>query len=833
MSRYFLSNIKVEGFRGINNANRPLELKFKTDSVNSVFAANALGKSSIFEALTYAIKGGIPKLDNLPAAERGADYYCNLFHCNQKSSIELTFRPDDSSGDVVISVERNPGGSKNVTSPSGHADPDGFLREISSELVFLDHKTFQKFIEDSPLDRGRSFATLLGSSQLSEYRQILNTLSNSGNINTDFKLNVLETQLDSLAGSKKAIQTRIFQNYERITGNPPADASDHQAIIQEVTKVLYNVELLKPFLKEKDITNSDYVEIRKAIKKAEGSEQREELGRTIKSIAILDRLQATSDEVTEQTQLKTELNKRADALRKTKGALFKKMYDAVQEILETDDWSDPCVCPACNSSLQFTLSEAIEENLRQYENVKQAEKDIEEIWNAATWTTRLQGLENSQILKDKDFEKQYSEFFEKYNSKKITVDDVDIGAAQLIKLEGIRTSTIKELTTQKTKIEKSLPASLVTLTQQVEYADQLKGAIKEYGDLPSATKLSEKIDIIKRWKGFIETACTLFSKAESEYVKEKTASIENFYRELYSKITQNPEIVPKLVKAEGTEHLHLKLENFYGLDGLAATTLLSESYRNAFAISLYLCAALNDKPKAQFMVLDDITSSFDAGHQYALMEMLRTDIARPSNPDGPQLIILSHDGLLEKYFDTLSGTPSWNHQRLRGLPPKGHVLTQTQQSDHLRVEAEDFLNNGDTQHAEPLIRQYLEFKILEIIRKVNIPVSLDFSIRDDRKMVKNGLDAIRAAIDLHSAANSLILEQNQVNDFDGVHVPAIVGNWVSHYATGATSSLSPYTLLGVLNTIDKVSDCFRYDCSCSGTVRRRFYKNLSKKSCKC
>lgn len=215
MIRYFLSKIKVEGFRGINNANRPLELQFKKDAVNSVFAANALGKSSIFEALTYAIKGGIPKLDNLPVADRGADYYCNLFHCNRKSSIELTFNPDDSSGDVVISVERNLDGSKNVNSPSGHADPNGFLREINSELVFLDHKTFQKFIEDSPLDRGRSFATLLGSSQLSEYRQILNTLSNSGNINTDFKLNVLETQLDSLARSKDAIQTRRVQ-YKKV-----------------------------------------------------------------------------------------------------------------------------------------------------------------------------------------------------------------------------------------------------------------------------------------------------------------------------------------------------------------------------------------------------------------------------------------------------------------------------------------------------------------------------------------------------------------------------------------------------------------------------------------
>ena len=196
------------------------------------------------------------------------NYYCNLFHCDKRSSIELTFNPDDSSGNVVISVERNPDGSKNVTSPSGHADPHGFLKEISSELVFLDNKIFQKFIEDSPLDRGRSFAKLLGSSQLSEFRHLLNTLSNSGNINTDFQLNVFEIRLDGLAGSKRAILNRIVQSYKSITGSPPNDATDHQAIKQGVTKILNNVELLKPFLKVKDITTADYVEIRKTINSA-------------------------------------------------------------------------------------------------------------------------------------------------------------------------------------------------------------------------------------------------------------------------------------------------------------------------------------------------------------------------------------------------------------------------------------------------------------------------------------------------------------------------------------------------------------------------------------
>jgi hypothetical protein len=151
----------------------------------------------------------------------------------------------------------------------------------------------------------------------------------------------------------------------------------------------------------------------------------------------------------------------------------------------------------------------------------------------------------------------------------------------------------------------------------------------------------------------------------------------------------------------------------------------------------------------------------------------------------------------------------------------------------LRIEAEDFLDKGDIHKAEPLIRQYLEFKIIEIIRKVKIPVSIDFSIRDDKKMINNGLDAIKAAINLNKSANSIILENDQIKNIDKILVSTIISNWVNHYATASSSSLSPYVLKSVLDSVDQFSDCFKYDCSCSGKVRRRFYKNLSNKDCSC
>jgi len=88
MTRYFLTRIAIEGFRGINNDGEPLVLTFKSDKVNSVFGGNGLGKSSIYDALAYAFQGIIPKFSELPVSDAPEEYYTNRFHSARKATID-------------------------------------------------------------------------------------------------------------------------------------------------------------------------------------------------------------------------------------------------------------------------------------------------------------------------------------------------------------------------------------------------------------------------------------------------------------------------------------------------------------------------------------------------------------------------------------------------------------------------------------------------------------------------------------------------------------------------------------------------------------------------
>jgi len=510
------------------------------------------------------------------------------------------------------------------------------------------------------------------------------------------------------------------------------------------------------------------------------------------------------------------------------------MLSSMTELLNSDEWNDPQKCPACDSQLDSSLQEHIREHLDQYEKVDELNQRVRNKWATASWATRLRKMEEAAALEVPHEERQYVSLDAGLRVPSPDRSDLDLATSRLAELEALRASKLALLSARRIELEQALPPSLVQLTEQVEHGSRLQSELKRYRAARSVHIEKEaRLARLRSWAEFAKDACAEFSNAEVALSTAKTGAIEAQYREMYEEITKNPDVVPTLQKDDRTESLLLRLETFYGLSDLSAPTLLQESYRNALAISIFLSTALNHRGPARFVVLDDVTSSFDAGHQWHLMELLRNKIARPGNPDGPQLIVLSHDGLLEKYFDRMASEGQLHHQRLQGSPPSGFVLTQAQDANRLRTAAEDALNAGQVDKALPLVRQYLEYVMLGVIRSVQVPVPIDFSIRDDRKMVQNCLDCIELMVDTHDAAGTLILSAQQRHDLKNVLLPSIVSNWVSHYATVSGASITPHALLGVLGAVDDFAECFKYACTCAGSAQQRFYRSLTEKRCAC
>jgi hypothetical protein len=397
--------------------------------------------------------------------------------------------------------------------------------------------------------------------------------------------------------------------------------------------------------------------------------------------------------------------------------------------------------------------------------------------------------------------------------------------------EAKRAELAGEAETELAALEKQLPPSLVALTRVLSAAKRFRDAINNYASTTTTlTETRRRLRLRQNWQTFISKSADAFAAAEAALATTRISKIETEYQDFFKDLVRGgPDVQPRLERARTTEQVELLLADFHGLRGINARAVLSESYRNAVAASIFLAAAIKHKGTPRFMILDDITSSFDAGHQFNLMEGIRSKLQQPANPDGLQFVILSHDSALEKYFDTLNNTPDWRHQKLQGMPPVGRVMISAQEADRLKVLALDHLNAGQVDIGAPLVRQYLEYKLGHIITRLQVPVPPDYATRGDRRTVSTYLTAIMDAVQLFQQAGRCVLAPQQIIDLTSRHGPAIISNFISHYETGAGTPFNAYALIGVLRSVDDLANCFTYQDTAQAPPGTKYYRRLDQR----
>jgi DNA repair exonuclease SbcCD ATPase subunit len=287
MSGWLLQSIEIEGLRGVNNEGDPLSLRFKLDSVNSISAPNGVGKSSIFEAVCFALRGSIPKLDGLAASEEGQSYYVNRFHSAGAGSVTLILVPEGGGTALPITVRRNPNGTRTVSGPAG-VNAEAVLEQLDREFVLLDNKTFQSFIDDKDLDRGRSFSGLLGLKRYSELRQKLQALANTRAFNNHFDTAVLDQRRANSTREVTRHGRAAQAAFEALTRKTLADHETADEAESAAHSALEQIARLRPHCAGKRFDGIDLDSCIASIKQAEGGEYRARLTELVRQQTVLE-----------------------------------------------------------------------------------------------------------------------------------------------------------------------------------------------------------------------------------------------------------------------------------------------------------------------------------------------------------------------------------------------------------------------------------------------------------------------------------------------------------------------------------------------------------------
>lgn len=831
MSRYFLASAAIEGFRGINNDGDPLVLKFKHDAVNSVHAPNGVGKSSIFEALHFALHGTVPRLEGMQDAEQGASYIVNKFHPAQQATVALVFKSDDGTPDVSITVTRTAAGGRVVTSPSGHADPDSFLADLCEDFVLVDYPRFASLVDCSALERGRSFASLVGMSRYSQLRQALDGAKNTRNINGDLGLSTLDTEVTAENRALGVVEQRILAAHQEVTGVAGGQMADTAALKAQVTAGLAGIALFTPLLANASVMDFDFDAAEKIVDQEEGGAARKTLDGLNTAVTTLGGLQVSAAELAEIDALVTAAKARDDAMRNVGAASLHALLKSALSVVNSADWHDPKVCPVCEKAGDGPLQDQLEAKIALYDEADQLDAELKRQVQSAGCVSKLRQLEEQARLGVVDADRIAPVLTLAARQSSVSTADLERAKDALGALEAKRVDVLTAINAEIATLQAGLPPSLVAVTRTLGQAKQFRDAMNEYErTLPALAAKRAKLAKLNRWKTFITNVAGQFATAESALANARITDIQASCQELFGHLVRGgPDVRPTLNRAQNTEQVDLKLADFFGLPNQSARALLSESYRNAVAASIFMAAATRQQGVPRFMVLDDVTSSFDAGHQFSLMDTIRTKLrfgAANGLPGGLQFIILSHDTSLEKYFDRLNGTTEWNHQKLQGMPPRGRLMIATQQADRLKAQAEQYLNAGQIDIGEPFVRQYLEYKLGQIITRLEVPVPPDYATRGDKRTLSTYVDAITAAVALYQAAGRCVLSAQQVADLQNHHMPSIMANYVSHYETGAGNPFNAYALLGVLQSVDALADCFCWTDPANN--QRKYYRRLDR-----
>lgn len=824
MSKIYIKSISIEGFRGINNENDPLKIPFNHNGVTSFFAENGMGKSSIYEALYYCINGYLPKFDDLHRDIRDDKTKKNLFHSNN-GKIEIIFI-NDNNIETKIEFEVNDRGDRNIIY-SSIPDPQIFLDSIYSDQNFLDYNTFIQILIKSPEETGKLFSELVGFSGFPFIKNKIDKIARTQNINTDFQKSFKEKEIDDSKKRIEELKIKIL-NILNDLGNPLVTFN-----INELKKIVKKLIYVEFKTKVKDINQTKFDQL---IKNIAGDSYD-------KNVAELNSIENEKNEVLKYEQAiklirKTHFIKFNNKLKKAyskfgseKDLYIGELLDKAIPVYDKLDDFNKNTCVLCNTedlgTNENSFYDLLSLRIKKYKNLKNELDNIKSEFKNVIENLKLLEVEN--YLSTNDLIMQGDKFFSKafYDIQDLSRDFFSTQPIyNLIKnyknllLEKSKKIT-KEIKVLSLKVPKELP---ILIEKNIKLKEIVDGIIEIQEKSNRIAYIEKYLTHLENWLSFINNVKTDFEDSFNDLMSDISSDIDKLSKEFFFSIMKNSDIVPLIKKDRRGHKINFLIEKFYTIHNENnATPLLSESYRNALCLSIYFASALKRNSTSNFIVLDDITSSFDSGHQFYLLELIKDKISRILNKKGKQIIILTHDGMLKKTLNTYSNNYKyWDHYSLVGTKDK---------IDLKEFSCNDFkktllgkINRGDSLGSD--LRSYYEFVMLDIIEKLDIPVPYNLILNRDKKLVDNLLKSVNEIIQLRlSAKKRSIKNLPSITDFKSF-VQQISNN-LSHIEMAISSSISKPVLISYVDYIDSIKQRFQYECKCSKKQGWVYFKSLN------
>lgn len=312
--------------------------------------------------------------------------------------------------------------------------------------------------------------------------------------------------------------------------------------------------------------------------------------------------------------------------------------------------------------------------------------------------------------------------------------------------------------------------------------DIQKGNIK----IQIAIKLSRAIDAyinhrrLEKEEEILTKRHNTFDALYSDFIKRQEEALEGFLKMFSSEINKYYNLMNPDEKVEDIKLIPIKDKIGEELEGITIefkffnrrktppSALLSESHINCLGISFFLASVKAFNKINQFVVLDDVISSFDSNHRIRFVRLLVNEFKEY------QIILLTHE---KDFFDIASSEAkrkNWLVISLSWSAEKG-TRFETPLID-LIAKIEQKIDEKNTDGLGNDIRKYGERQLKQIASAIEAKVVFRFNEHNEERMLNELLSAVQGAINKHSP-NDL---KNKTNIDSILGSSLLIGNKTSH-----------------------------------------------------
>ncbi len=790
-----LKRLTISGFRG---ARYPLELAFTSGCKSiAIFGENASGKSTITDAVEWFFR---ERVDHLWREDCKEEALRNI-HLDEKEDaiVSLEFN------DQQLSAEKRLTKALAVrTSNKTQAFTD-YIAKTADERLVLRTATLTEFINKRKGEKREEIARIIGYEALSEFRKVALAVLNSLEKHPDY-INAKKTQavaqarLMTLCGEVLFSEDKLFAKAGEIVQafKPKTTITDEESYTQCIE------------------------DLRGKIAQQEKAEKRSKLSELKRACESLSRTAKTEGDL-ENTFL-------APYSRLVRSSEKIKLLDVEQFLSKGKDILDkgltePGKCPFCGGEADFDhLRAEVTKRIRELESVRiefQGTKSAKDGWVSSLKEVSRLSRECENRWAGLDVPSEFAALVKNVGSDALALATAIDGKFQLYQeiredptREPARSKLVSELTARIQKIDEDIRALQLTKEE-----DALMDAIQTLNDLRAA--FGEYRQNTKTKEAF-ETQIRTLAKIKDDFIKMQNEAFQNvldrisadvskYYLALHPPKNENVDDVKlRIVGEEGVEFEY----SFHGKKTYPPMKYLSESHLNALGLALFLASAKSFNKESNFLVLDDVVTSFDAAHRVRLLRLLQDEFK------DRQILLLTHERhwfeIIKKEFTAVGWIiheVDWSHEngvQLRAVPADLRELIILK-----RAQGHDVAND---------VRTLLEKTLKEICHCLQVKMGFRYNDRNEDRMVGELLSELRSTVNDKAPC----LKDHPI--FKQIETSNLLGTKGSH---DRPKEVSKGDIDVAVEDIDKLEGLFTCE-KCGQLVSRDWFIQAEKKiTCRC